>query len=351
MFIKYFTVANRGRFSIPYFGINISKKIVKDADVIVFHWINEGFISLNVLKKLAKLNKPIVWLLHDMWAFTGGCHYSGGCKKYISVCNTCPSLKFHGTKKDTSTAIQNLKKDIFPMLNLNIITCSNWLAKTAMSSSLFNGMNIKTIPNSIDINIFRPTNKIEAKIKLNLPIDKKHILFVAFTANETRKGFHLLKEALKILNDSGNEIVKNIELLVLGRADEDLLREISLPIRSIGRLSEEIDLAEVYNAADVFTAPSLEDNLPNTVMESLACGTIPIAFNIGGMPDMIEHKINGYLAKPFLADDLTNGIIWALSLDLVNCENIKNNARSKVVNNFTPEIVGKKHLDYYKSIL
>ena len=349
LLIRLFTKQARGRFSFPFWGIDISNEhLIKEADIIHLHWINQGFFSVKTFRKLSELNKPIVWTLHDMWAFTGGCHYSDGCEKFISECENCPLLTF-SSENDFSNKIFDDKVLIYKNLNINIVTCSKWMAKEAKRSYLFQNKKIVAIPNSIDSDIYKPVDKNIAREKLNLPNDKILILFGTMNLNETRKGFVFLKEALQTITTNNPELKEKIELFVFGSSNTKDLNDINLKANFLGRISNTEKLIYCYNAADVFVAPSIEDNLPNTVMESLSCGIPVVAFNIGGMPDMIEHKVNGYLAEPQNKISLAKGIIWVIENN--EKEILSLNARKKVTENFTPEIVANLYMNFYKSLI
>lgn len=348
--MKFYTRTEKGRFSFASIGTNISKhKLVKEADIIHLHWINEGYLSLNSLLHLAELNKPIVWTLHDMWAFTGGCHYSGKCKKYESHCSNCQYLE-NSSDNDSSKKIQLKKDEIYKSMNLSIVACSNWMSNCAKKSTLLKNSPINVIPNPIDLNIYKPNNKFSARKILNLPIDKTLILFGTLNVKEERKGFNQLAEALNQLLHFHPLIKNEVELLIYGTAKPGELNKLPLKVYNLGRITNEYNLVNCYNAADVFVAPSIEDNLPNTVMESLACGIPVVAFNIGGIPDMIEHKINGYLANPFNTEDLANGIYWITENKERKSELIKR-CREKVIENFGGDIIGNKYkIQYVKSL-
>jgi glycosyltransferase involved in cell wall biosynthesis len=350
IYIYYLTVKERGRFSFPYWGVDISKHpLIKQADIIHLHWINQGFFSFKTFQSLAKLNKPIVWTFHDMWAFTGGCHYSLGCEKFISNCYECPSLKF-ANKKDSSNKIFSEKKDLFKNLKFKIVTCSNWLAGIVKKSFLLKDFPVTTIPNTLDINLFKPIEKNVARSKFSLPEDKLLILFGTMTVKDKRKGFVLLKDSLIKLYNDNVSLRKKIEIIIFGSAGLEQASDIPFKTNFLGRIKNDEDIALSYNCADIFVAPSIEDNLPNTVMESLACGIPVAAFNIGGMPDMIGHKKNGYLANPLSVDDLSIGMNWLLQEKLAG-NNFQSSSRDKVLINFTPEIVSKQYADIYESIL
>lgn len=345
-----YTKMDLGRFSFGDVGVDISKrKIIKEADIIHFHWINEGFLSIESISKLKKLKKPVFWTLHDMWAFTGGCHYSGGCKRYLDCCGQCPYLRT-SSEKDFSRKIWKKKSNAYNGINFNIVTCSRWLGECAKESRLLNPFPVTPVPNPFDTEVYRPGNKTEARRCFNLPEDKKLILFGSMNIKEERKGFRQLKESLIELIKTNPGLKDSVELLVFGLARPEDISDIPVKANLLGRLKNEKEIIDCYNAADLFVAPSLEDNLPNTVMESLACGTPVAAFNIGGMPDMIDHQQNGFLALPYSVTELAAGIKWILE-DEERYRSLQQNARYKIVNNFTPDIVGKKYIDLYSKAL
>ena len=297
-----------------------------DPDVINLHWINAGFIQIETL---AKFKKPIVWTLHDMWAFTGGCHYDQSCGRYQTQCGACPQL---GSQKerDLSRWIWQRKRKTFQKLDLTIVTPSEWLGKCAKSSALLQDCRIQVIPNGIDTNLYRPMGKQTARAALRLPQDKKLLLFGSLNAtSDQRKGFHLLQAALQDLSASGAG--DSFELAVFGASEPENPPDLGFKIHYLGSFSDDLSLAFVFSAADAFVLPSIQENLANTVIEALACGTPCLAFDIGGMPDMIEHRKNGYLAKPFQVNDLARGIVALLKGD----EQLSSNARASVINHFT----------------
>lgn len=348
--MKLYTREEKGRFSFGTIGTDITRHpIIASTDIIHLHWINEGYISLNGLEHIAQLNKPVVWTLHDMWTFTGGCHYTAGCKKYQERCHNCPFLK-SPSDNDFSTRLQNRKRELIGRLNPYIVTCSRWLGEEARRSYIMKDLRITSIPNAINTGVYRPSDKTAARKKLNLPLEKILILFTALNASEERKGFPQLKETLKLLIDRYPVIKDSAELMVLGTSDSGTLSDLPVRVNPLGRLYGDELIATCYNAADIFVAPSLEDNLPNTVMEALACGVPAAAFNIGGMPDMIENNSNGYLAPAYSASELADGI-YSIVTDRHKLTSFGANAREKVMNSFTPGIVASRYLELYKSLL
>ena len=343
------TKRERGKFSFANLGAKVyHHKLVKGSDIINLHWINSGLISLEDLGSILKLSKPVVWTLHDMWAFTGGCHYSAGCTNYLDSCGNCPALISPG-KDDFSSKIWRRKREIFKNANVNIVTPSKWLAGEAKKSSLLKDKPICTIPYAIDVEVYKPKSKNEARKKLSLTRDKFLILFVAMTIKDKRKGFHLLMEVLRNICEDFPAYKERIELIILGKLNKSVINQIPFKSNLLGRLASDERIVDVYNASDVFVAPSLEDNLPNTVMEALSCGTPVTAFNVGGMSDMIDHKRNGYLAEPGSIEDFSNGVLWILQ----NQEHIEFSrfAREKVESSFTNEIVGNMYKEFYSGLL
>jgi glycosyltransferase involved in cell wall biosynthesis len=284
-----------------------------------------------------------------MWPFTGGCHYSGECDKYTQSCGHCPQLNSQ-QDGDISGWVWWRKAKAWKNLNLTIVTPSQWLADCARNSSLFQDLRIEVIANGLDIQRYKPIEKKIARHLLGLPQDKQLILFGAMTAtSDNRKGFHLLLPAIKKLSQ-GEIWQHKLELVVFGASEPVNPPDFGLKTHYLGRLNDDISLALVYAAADIFVAPSLEDNLPNTVMEALACGTPSVAFKIGGMPDMIEHQENGYLAHPYDIEDLAQGIHWVLE-DSERYQKLCDCAREKVVREFTLEIQASKYLKLYNEVL
>jgi len=338
-------------FSIASKGINVAKEsVIRDADIINLHWINKSFLSLKSLKQIGKLNKPIVWTLHDMWAFTGGCHYSNNCRRYEEICGKCPVLNSKKLK-DLSWKILSRKLKLFKDLNLTIVTPSNWLADCAKRSSLFSNNKIEVIPYSIDTKIFKPIAREKARKILNLPEDKFLVLFGASPGvSIKRKGINYLLEALLMAEHNFPQLMNRLELLVLGISHSEKIENIPFKTHFLGTLYDAITINLCYNAADIFILPSIEDNLPNTVIESLACGTPAVGFNIGGVPDIITHEKNGYLAEDKKAEDIARGIGWILE-DKNRLIRLGKNAREKALNNYTYDIIGKKYLKLYESLL
>ncbi|MBD2037927.1 glycosyltransferase family 4 protein [Leptolyngbya sp. FACHB-321] len=344
--LKLYPHHGSGTFSTQWLPDYISPKVRQiTPDIVNIHWACDGFLQIETL---AKLNCPLVWTLHDMWAFTGGCHYSQECDRYTASCGSCPQL---GSNRnfDLSRWILKRKAKAWKNLNLSIVTPSHWLAECARSSSLFHALPVHVIPYGIDLERYRSADRKFARHILKLPQDKQLILFTAIGAtSDRRKGLHLLQAALQYLEQIG--CAQQIELLIVGASQPDTHVDLKLRMHYLGTLSDDISLSLAYAAADIFVAPSTQDNLPNTVIEALACGTPCVAFNIGGMPDLIDHQQNGYLAQPFQTEDLAHGITWVLSNEKRH-QCLADAARQKAEREFALEKQATRYVDLFKQIL
>ncbi|NMF63050.1 glycosyltransferase family 4 protein [Brasilonema octagenarum] len=333
-------------FSPQWLPDTIHSKIARLApDIINLHWVSAGYLQIETI---AKFNKPIVWTFHDMWAFTGGCHYNQDCDRYTASCGACPQL---GSSKnwDLSHWVWQRKAKAWKNLNLTVVTPSSWLAQCVKVSSLLKERRVEVIPYGLDTQKYRPINKQVARSLLNLPQDKQLLLFGALQAtSDKRKGFHLLQSALNELNESGWK--DRLELVVFGSSKAESSTNFGFKSHYLGMLGDDLSLALAYSAADVFIAPSDQDNLPNTVLEAIACGTPCVAFHIGGMPDMIEHQKNGYLAQPYKIEDLAGGIAWVLE-NTERHQKLSYRAREKAEQEFTLEIQARRYLSLFKTLV
>lgn len=326
-------ILSRGEVITDIFGADLTKHpLVKEADVLMLHWVN-SFISAKSIKKLARLNKPIIWVMHDMWVFTGGCHYDAYCGRYECECGCCPYLKKE-RRKDISYRNLMRKKTLFDKVNISFVAISSWEQECALHSAPLKGKNITLISNPIDTDVFHPMDREELRRKYGIE-NKKIILFGADKALEnTTKGFQYLVEALRCLDGSKYMAV------CFGKAPkESRIRLKNIEIEYLGTIQDEKKLAEWYNMADVFAAPSLQEAFGYTVCEALACGTPVTAFEAGGMLDQIVHKENGYLSKLYDAEDLAEGIVFCTD----NKETLGKVARERVLHNNSYKIIGKKY--------
>ncbi|MCE9843354.1 MULTISPECIES: glycosyltransferase family 4 protein [Vibrio harveyi group] len=316
---------------------SIVKKINSlDPDIVHLHWVCRGMLSI---KDIAKIKAPIVWSLHDMWPFTGGCHYDNNCGRFKNRCGSCPILNSDREHDITQRVLLKKIKAFGSINNLTIVGLSKWLAQEAKESTVFRGVNVVNLPNPIDVTEFKPLPKKYCRDLWNLPQDKKLVLFGAMSAtSDGRKGYTELIDAISAIND------QNVEYVVFGANSSPQSPE---NMHFVGTLQDDQSLISLYNACDVFVLPSKQENLANTVMESISSGTPVVAFNIGGNSDMIAHKVNGYLATPFSSKDLADGIKWVLDADEVEIENCTRKSALK----FSYENVSKKYEELYRTIL
>lgn len=337
---------NYSLFSPQWFPDSLVRRVQQiNPDIIHLHWVCNGYLQI---ESLPKFKQPIVWTLHDMWPFTGGCHYSKGCDRYTKGCGKCPRL---GSTKDNDLSRKTWyrKYAAWKSFNLTLVAPSQWMEKCSRVSPLFEQCEIVVIPNGIDTNIYTPSEKKLARSVLNLPQNKHLLLFGASsTTSDPRKGFqHLVTALRKTYSQSWNT---QLELVIFGESTTDNDCSDLFKAHYLGKLTNDAELALAYSAADVFIAPSIEDNLPNTILEALSCGTPCLAFDIGGMPDMIEHQKNGYLAEPFDANSLASGIYWLLD-STERHQKVSEYAREKTRLKFSLEEQSEKFKRLYRKIL
>ncbi|MEG1585481.1 MAG: glycosyltransferase family 4 protein [Bacteroidales bacterium] len=325
------------------FGFDLANHpFVKEADIIHIHWINHGLASLNGLGKLLQMDKKIAWTMHDLWQATGICHYPGQCDRFLSDCGKCPLLKSADTD-DLSSQTLARKKDIFCDAGIRFVGCSDWLTRQARQSVLGVGNTYSVIPNPIDTEMFSPGDRQEARVRLGLPVGKRLILFGAANAADKRKGLDYLIRATRYLTGMKEEV----ELVMCGKMKKMPDTPFGLSVHEMGYIADSAVMADLYRAADLFVTPSLEDNLPNMIMEAMACGTPCVGFHIGGIPEMISHQRTGYLAQYRSAEDLANGIRWVLS----SPDMPGKKARSFVESHYTPKVVADQYLSVYRQLL
>ena len=316
------------------------------ADIVHLHWLEYGFIKIEALKKLSGV--PVIWTLHDSWAFTGGCHIPFKCSRYQEHCGKCPVLE-SSIEADLSRWVWNRKYTALKSLDLTIVTPSRWLGDCAKKSSIFKNTRIEVIPNGIDTQMYKPLNQGFCREAFSLPKDKKIIMFGAVSSTaDTNQGFDYLIEALRQI--AGTSYKGEVVAVVLGDSAPKEPIDIGFEIRFLGHLHDDASLVVAYSASDVFVAPSKQENLPNTVMEAMACGVPCVAFDIGGMPDLIEHQQTGYLAKPYEVKDLANGILWVVE-DSERKHKLSEHSRQKIKGSFSENCCMKKYMSLYDEIL
>lgn len=345
------TDSSLGRFSLGYPGYNLTRtKIIKEVDLINLHWV-DGLLSVESISALLELGKPIVWTLHDVNPFTGGCHYPAGCTLFKDDCHPCPQL----IKDPYNLSQFNLKNKIsqFRDKNLTIVTPSKWMAKKAKQSAVFKHTPVVVIPNSIETDIFTPQSKRQAKSKFDIAENTVTILTGASHRKPKRKGFEEFLSAMKLCLDNKtfrNLVYENRILLLCFGHPANAIKDLGIPYKSFGRVRSDPLLSNIYNAADLFLLPSTEDNLPNTMVEAMSCGTPVIAFNTGGMPDMIQDGITGKLVPLSRIEKYAEAII-DLVLHPATRNKIGEQARQLIERNYKLEHQAQKYVDLFIKLL
>ena len=316
----------------------------QEADVIHLHWINQGMLSLGTIRKILRSGKPVVWTMHDIWPATGLCHVTLGCRYFTSVCHQCRLLPGGGSDNDLSTSVWRKKERMLDGESIFFVACSRWLAGEAKASGLLKGQKITSIPNPIDTHVYKPGDRMEARRRLGLKEDRQYILFASQRATNENKGMDYLIEACRQLHD-----LPQVTVLILGGHAEEVAPQLSLDAVPLGYVNDERRIVEIYQAADVFVLPSLSENLPNTIMEAMACGLPCVGFRVGGIPEEIDHKRNGYVAEYRNACDLANGIRWVLTS--AKSDELSRDCVRKVTQNYSQQSVALRYIDVYEQAM
>jgi glycosyltransferase involved in cell wall biosynthesis len=313
-------------------------------DIVHLHWVTHGFMRVETV---GLFNRPVVWTLHDSWAFTGGCHVPGECRRYEESCGKCPVLG-SSSPFDLSRRVWQRKETSWSGVNLTIVAPSRWMGECARRSSLLRERRIEVIPNCLDVERYKPVDKRSARERLALPQDKKLILFGGKNCTgDPNKGFDILEEALRVLAGKGWRDVA--ELVVFGTSAPAKPPDLGLRTRYLGWLNDEPAIALLNAAADVSVVPSRQEALSYAAIESMACGTPCVAFRQGGIVDVIEHDRTGYLAKPYDPDDLARGIDRVLAND-ERRRSLSLQARLKAEREFAMGTVAERYGELYRKI-
>jgi glycosyltransferase involved in cell wall biosynthesis len=340
----------RTPFSFTWFGRSIiHHPDVKNADIIHLHWVNHSFLNPVHLAEIAKLNKPVVWTFHDSNAFTGGCHVRYTCNHFENECGNCPLLKNEGPD-DISHRIWQQKNKAYGFLNFTAIAPSSWMLNSVKAAGLMQGKAARQIPNTLETDIFKPIDKKEAKALAGLPVDK-FIFLSGFmpSRKDLHKGTSYLLESMDLLKTRLGLEAGNIELVVFGNRNTEDVPDFPFKTTFLGTINNDEKLAACYAAADAFLTTSVEDNLPYTVMESLACGTPVIAFTTGGIPNMVQHEYNGYLATYRSSESFTDGMEWVIKHP--DKEKLQQQARQTIMDKFSEGIIANQHIQLYNEVL
>ena len=320
----------------------------KEAEIIHLHWVNQGMLSMKGIKKILDSGKPVVWTMHDVWPATAICHLTLDCRKFENRCHHCRLLPNGGSDNDLSAKVWKRKRKLLENNRISFVACSKWLAGEAKKSELLSGQSITNIPNPIDMRVFKPGDKQEGRVANNLPAGKRIILFVSQRATNVNKGMDYLIEACRKWELEHPEIRENTSLIIVGGHAEEIADRLPLRAYPLGYVNDPRRMVDVYNAADAFVLPSLSENLPNTIMEAMACGVPCIGFRVGGIPEEIDHKVNGYVAEYKDADDLARGLHW--TLDEADRKTLGEEAVKKVAQHYSQRAVAARYINIYNRL-
>jgi len=299
----------------------------RESDVIHLHWVNQGMLSLRDLRKIIRSGKAVVWTMHDAWPSTAICHLTLGCRQFTSQCRHCQYLSPSfgspavgaveraipsGLNSRWLSRVWRRKQRVLRGSDIIFVACSRWLEGEAKASALLRGHHIVNIPNPIDTRIFRPGSREESRRAEGLPQDRLLVLFVCQRLTNAYKGMDYFIEACRQLVSARPDMAGEVSVVLLGSHASDVAGLLPFPSICPGYVSDEQRMVRLYRSADVFVLPSLSENLPNTIMEAMACGVPCLGFRVGGIPEEIDHLRTGYVARYRDASDLAHGLHWLL---------------------------------------
>lgn len=350
MLRRWYKFSGKMPFSSGVGGLDIREhSVIRDADIIHLHWICY-FQSIKTIKKLIALGKPIVWTCHDSWPFTGGCHVRLGCENFTGNCGKCPILHSKG-KHDLSWHILKKKKKAWRGNQIYFIAPSRWMQENISKSALFSGNVCRVIANPIDTEIFRPLDYAETESRTGYKKDgeKLHLLFGAHAVDIPYKGLSCLLKALEKLWEEQPELAGQVVLHMIGGSQgKDVILQ-KYECHYWGFVDDVHKMAAIYNIADIYVLPSLDDNLPTMIMESLSCETPVVAFDTGGITDMLEHKRNGYVAAYGDAKELEEGILWVHQNNSGN--SLGKYGRETVKEKYDSDKIARQHIAFYEEAI
>lgn len=339
-----FSRDNLFKVSIASHGLSVANNPeVRQADVIVLSWINQGMLSLKEIERLGRLGKPIVWIMHDMWNLTGICHHAMECRGYLKQCGNCQFLS--GAKAaDLSHKIWLKKKRLYDKVPMTFVAVSNWLAQCCKKSELLGERDIRVIPNAFPVHSFvtQPHLPIPA-----IPADRKVIIMGAARLDDPIKGFDMAIAGLNRLFDNHPDVARRAIAVFFGNIRQySSLDNLRFPHIELGTINDGNYLRELYARASVVLSTSLYETLPGTLIEGQAAGALPVTFGRGGQSDIVDHKVNGYIARYKDTDDIAEGILWAL-----NQEYDREALHRLVAERFSAKTIANRFIDLFDELL
>ena len=322
------------------------------ADIIHLHWTNQAMLSLSDVRRILRSGKRVVVTMHDMWTFTGVCHNADSCQRWLTGCGKCPQLMRPSTNDLSATTFRR-KQKAYAAGCMTLVGCSQWMAEMASRAPLLKGQRVVSIPNPIDTHFYAPAategqpTQAEVREKLGLPPYKKLIFFTAYKVTDPYKGIDHLRQALQLLRERDAEWAKGVAVVTAGKGGEGLTEAFgSTEVYNMGLVSDPRRMRQLYQACDILAMPTLRDNLPNTIVEAMACALPCVAYNVGGVPQMIDTGVNGYLAPLGSIESFAQGIYAVLRSPSFAA--LQRNARTKAVTSYSQEAVAREYLKIYK---
>ncbi|MBI3457926.1 MAG: glycosyltransferase family 4 protein [Candidatus Rokubacteria bacterium] len=323
------------------------RRVFRDADIVQLYNTHGNYFAHTALPLLARA-RPLVWRLSDMWPLTGHCAYSYGCDRWRSGCGACPLLgDYPRLRRDTTALLWRIKRRAYSACRLTVVTPSRWLAGLVGQSPLLGAFPVHVIPNGADPDIYRPRPRQAARASLGLPGAGRVILYSAFALTDRRKGYAVFREAMERLAARGE---RDLLVLVAGSGGERIATELPFAVHALGAVGDEAVMASAYAAADVFVLPTLAENFPNALLESFACGTPAVAFDVGGVSEVLAHMRTGYLVSDVEAAGLAGGIRHLLG-DAELRAGMGRECRATVEREYTAAGEARRFLDLYREVL
>lgn len=339
---------NLFKVSIANAGIDITRtKEFQEADIIHLHWVNQGLLSLKGIRKVLQSGKPVVWTMHDMWPLTAICHHAYECTSYQSECSECPFLN-HPGRHDLSYRVFRRKQQVLHGIagHLSFVAVSQWLADKACSSALTGAFPVHVVPNVLSMQQFIIVDRIDARTALEAE-ERYVIAFGAARIDDPIKGFGYLCQALRLLVEQGRVKADEVRLLLFGQVrDGQVLQQIPVRYTHLGYVDDAYRLSQIYSASNVTVSSSLYETFGQTLIEAMACGSVPVSFDGSGQTDIIVHQKNGYLAHRLSAESLADGIAWGLQ-----CPLSPQDLRRSVVRRYSESVVAQQYIKLYNDML
>ena len=342
-----FNRADMFKVSVASAGYDILKHPwVKQADVVCLNWINQGMLSFTSIERLAKAGKRLVWTMHDMWNLTGVCHHAHECRRYRQNCGNCQYIKHGGKDNDLSRRVWKEKKRLYDVADIHFVAVSNWLADKCRESSLLSNRPVSVIPNAFPTSDYA-TEASLSMLPSDIDFDKNIIIMGAARLDDPIKGIEYAVEAFNHLHDNYPDVARDCVAVLFGDIrDESILSRIRLPYRHLGRISDAKVLRNLYAASKVVLSTSLYETLPGTLIEGEAAGCVPVSFGMGGQPDIIDHKVNGYIADYKSAQSIAEGIVWA-----IGHAPSRQQQHQDVYQRFDADVVAQRYIELFDNLM